>query len=254
MNIHFKKVGHGPPLIMMHGLFGSLENLLGTAKSLSEGSTVYLLDARNHGSTTHSDLMDYPSMASDIVEFMDLQGLETANLFGYSMGGKVMMQAALNYPDRVDRLVVTDVAPVTYTHSHDELFQALFSLDLTTLSSRSEADRVLCSKIPEARTRLFVLKNLIRNEKGLFRWRINLEGIFRNYPRLMQGNDFIAPFKGETLFLKGENSDYLKANYRTQVLARFPNAAVKVIKNTSHWLHVEKPKTFSKLLKNFLKP
>ena len=132
--------GQGDPLILLHGLFGSLENLGGIARRLEDGWQIHALDERNHGSSPHTDDMDYPAMAEDVIAYLDAQGIEKASLLGHSMGGKVAMQVALKHPERVRSLIVADISPVTYKAHHDAILEGMQQMDLRGVTSRSEAD------------------------------------------------------------------------------------------------------------------
>lgn len=255
MKLNFDQYGDDPakkPLIILHGLYGSASNFRGLAKIYAADFTVYCLDLRNHGSSPHSDKMSYPLMAADVIEFMDDQNIKKAHILGHSMGGKTAMQIALHYPDRVDKLVVGDIAPVLYPHHHERIFEGLQSIPLDKISSRGEADKILAQYVDEAGVRLFLLTNLVRNEEGKFQWRINLPVLIREYEHISAAPDGIA-FEGETLFIRGDRSDYISDDYVPEILALFPNAKIETIDDCGHWLHSEKPKEFSELLLDFLK-
>ncbi|RRJ82385.1 alpha/beta fold hydrolase [Aestuariirhabdus litorea] len=253
MNLHFRKDGEGEPLLLIHGLFGSLENLGYLAKQFSAHFTVYSLDMRNHGRSPHQDLMSYELMVGDLLRFMEQQQLQRVNLLGHSMGGKVAMQLALSHPERVSRLIVADIAPVTYEDHHRDIFKGLLSFDPATLTSRAEADRLLAPFVHELAVRSFLLKNLVRRSDGLggFGWRVNLPVLHGQYQNIMRGQQG-TPFEGPTLFIKGGNSDYILPRHRDRVAKLFPHAELKVISGTGHWLHAEKPDLFCTLSLRFL--
>ncbi|HPF47266.1 MAG: alpha/beta fold hydrolase [Alphaproteobacteria bacterium] len=255
MKLNFDQYGDDPSkklLIILHGLYGSASNFRGLAKIYAADFNVYCLDLRNHGSSPHSDQMSYPLMAADVIEFMDDQNLEKAHILGHSMGGKTAMQIALHFPDRVDKLVVGDIAPVVYPHHHERIFEGLQAIPLDQISSRGEADKILSQYVDEAGVRLFLLTNLVRNDEGIFQWRINLPVLIREYEHISAAPDG-TPFDGETLFIRGDRSDYVSDDYVPEILALFPNAKIETIDHCGHWLHSEKPKEFSKLLLDFLK-
>ncbi|MDX1491512.1 MAG: alpha/beta fold hydrolase [Pseudohongiellaceae bacterium] len=243
----------GEPLILMHGLFGSYGNLGWQARELAKQFAVVSLDLRNHGGSPHSDQMDYPSMAADVIEYMDDKGLDACHLLGHSMGGKVAMQIALLAPQRVLSLIVADIAPVTYQKSeHEEIFRGLNALDLASLSSRKDADLALEAYEPNEMVRQFLLTNLVKDKTTGFAWRINLHALEANYDALRAKPVGDTPFVGRVLFIKGADSAYIKEEYRDEILALFPNASVKVIMQTGHWLHAEKPQTFFRIANDFL--
>ena len=168
MQLNLQISGHGAPLIIMHGLFGTLLNWSGQIKALSEHFTVYAVDLRNHGRSPHTDTTSYPLMAGDIIELMDQQGLESAHILGHSMGGKVAMQLAMNYPQRVDKLIIVDIAPVQYPNHHRDVFAGLNAVQLNSLKSRGEADQPLAQSIYELSVRHFLLTHLFPNEEKQF--------------------------------------------------------------------------------------
>ncbi|MCL6416161.1 alpha/beta fold hydrolase [Aestuariirhabdus sp. Z084] len=253
MQLHFRQEGRGEPLLLIHGLFGSLENLGYVARRLSDRFRVFSLDMRNHGRSPHHGLMSYDLMVADVVRFLDQQQLDQVRLLGHSMGGKVAMQLALSHPQRVKQLVVADIAPVTYEDHHSQIFKGLLSFDPADIHSRGEADRLLSDYVPELPVRSFLLKNLIRRSEGCggFRWRVNLPVLLEQYHNIMRGQQG-TPFDGATLFIKGGNSDYILPKYRDQVAALFPRADLKIMSGTGHWLHAEKPDLFCNLALRFL--
>lgn len=255
MKLHGKQYSSaGTPLLILHGLFGSLGNWNWHSRQLSAHFAVHALDLRNHGASPHSDDMDYPHMAQDVLDYMDAHGIARAHLLGHSMGGKVAMQIALLAPERVDHLIVADIAPVTYGSEHDDIFAGLLAIDLATLSSRTEADHLLAPYEPDELVRQFLLTNLVKTPEGGFAWRINLPVLKHNYAKLREQPEGLGPFAGPTLFLKGALSSYITEQHREAILTRFPQARTKVIMHTGHWLHAEKPETFLRLVLQFLQP
>ncbi|MFN3882601.1 MAG: alpha/beta fold hydrolase [Nitrincola lacisaponensis] len=250
MKLHYQRTGQGTPLIILHGLFGTLENWGAQIKALAEHHDVIAVDLRNHGRSPHSMDMSYPLMAEDVIELMDDLQLSQVNLMGHSMGGKVAMQMALSYPQRIARLLLVDIAPVSYPPHHEAVFKGLFSIDLTSLTSRADADKQLQAWVEEAGVRAFLLKNLYRNEQGQFAWRMNLDCLRSEYDAIAAAPEGPA-FKGPTRFIKGGLSHYLKPEHTDAVRQRFPNADVKVIEDAGHWPHAEKPALFTRLVERF---
>ncbi len=250
MQLNYEIYGEGQPLIILHGLFGTLENWGAQIKSLSQHYQVIAVDLRNHGRSPHSDEVGYAAMAKDIQNLItDLQ-LSSAHILGHSMGGKVAMQLALNQPELIRKLIVVDIAPVQYQPHHDEVFEGLFSIPLTQIKSRREADTILAEKVAELGVRAFLLKNLYR-EGEQFAWRMNLEALHSNYQAISappEGTPYSAPM----LFIKGGNSNYMIPAYRDQVLSLFPQADYKIIKNAGHWPHAEKPAEFTEIVLDYL--
>lgn len=253
MPLHFEQYGAGRPLLILHGLFGSLENWRTLSKIFARSFQVFVPDQRNHGRSPHSTEFTYPAMMADLREFMEKQELSSAHLLGHSMGGKTAMLFALTYPDSVDKLIVVDIAPKAYARGHDDIFSALFSLDLSTIHSRQEADVALAKTIPNLALRQFLLKNLDRDEAGGFRWRSGLEEIHQNYPEMIKALDVNQwQFTQPTLFIRGAQSDYIRDTDLPAITAMFPQARLATIPQAGHWVHAEKPQEFARLVLDFL--
>ena len=251
MKLHYQQQGAGTPLVILHGLFGTLENWGSQTKALAEHFKVIAVDLRNHGRSPHSDTMNYTAMVEDIIELLDDLGLDSVDVMGHSMGGKVAMQLALTYPERIQKLIIVDISPVTYSHHHKDVLKGLFSVDLQQLKSRSEADKQLSIYISEPGIRAFLLKNLYRDDNKQFQWRMNLPTLSKEYNKISEA-PCGTPFSGTTLFIKGSESDYIQAEHRDSILTLFPQATYKLIQGAGHWPHAEKPAVFTKLLLNFL--
>lgn len=252
IELAFEELGsrHPVPLIILHGFFASSRNWRKIAETLSDSFHVYSLDLRNHGDSPHHSMMDYPAMTSDVVRFMDDYGLAAAHLLGHSMGGKVAMWLALNHPNRVDKLVVADIAPKSYTHSFDKTVQALIDLPISEIQNRKQAESLLAANIPEADYRQFLLQNLIFKD-GLYCWRIDLPVFKQMAPNIVAFPEkhHLAPFSGETLFIAGADSKYVVKEDITEL---FPGAGLAEIANAGHWLHVQQPEVFIEMVENFL--
>lgn len=227
-----------------------MENLGGLARPLSEFYQVHSLDLPNHGRSAHTQHIDLPSMAAAVVAWMDAQGIEKTAIIGHSLGGKTAMELALWMPQRISKLVVIDIAPVHYPPHHNQVFAALARVIPEQLGNRADAEALMAPLVPEVAIRSFLLKNLLKQESG-FRWRMNLPVITRDYPALIAGNRD-GVFHGGALFIKGGDSDYVTPDHRDLIVARFPNAQLKIVPNTGHWLHAEKPELVSKLALRFL--
>ncbi|MDG1495724.1 MAG: alpha/beta fold hydrolase [Porticoccaceae bacterium] len=241
-----------PAVILIHGMFGSLSNLGVLARALTEDHQVISVDLRNHGDSPHESLMDLPSMAADIVELMNDLKLTSATLIGHSLGGKVAMQVALNNPERVSDLVVIDIAPVTYAARQDAALDALNLLAENAIHSRRDADGLISEHIAEASVRAFLLKNLARNPAGDFSLKLNLQSVNQNYATTLVSGPTGDPYKGPTLFLKGEHSAYIQQKHRPIIQQLFPNSQLEVVVDTGHWLHAEKPETVNALIRAFI--
>lgn len=248
--LYSRSSGEGKPLVLLHGLFGSMENLGALARHLKDQFAVYSVDLPNHGRSAHTDNMNLQSMALQVLDWIRAQGLDSVYLVGHSLGGKVAMELALLAPERIHKLVVIDIAPVTYSARHDDVFAGLLAIDPALISSRDQADALMAAHVADAAIRSFLLKNLVKQGDG-FSWRMNLPELHASYLRLIESNrDDINPLP--TLFLKGADSNYILEKYRQPTLARFPNAQVKVIAGTGHWLHAEKPDLVARTIKKFL--
>ena len=254
MLLHHLHRGEGPPVILLHGLFGSAANLGMVARGLADAFTVYSLDLPNHGLSPRRDAMAYPDMARDVAAFIRGQDLAPCHLLGHSMGGKIAMQVALQEPELVNRLVVADIAPVQYPPHHDHVLAGLTAVAEQQPTDRKSADAILSETVREAGVRAFLLKSWQKDEAGQWRWLIDVDAIKQNYPHLGKPNvaGEAGPYQGPTLFVVGSESDYMRPEYREPTLALFPTATVKIIEGTGHWLHAEKPTAFNKVVKRFL--
>ncbi|MDX5321295.1 MAG: alpha/beta fold hydrolase, partial [Bacteroidota bacterium] len=250
---HKEYPGPGKPLIIMHGLFGMLDNWHNLARKFSENFHVFLLDLRNHGQSPHSAVMNYPIMADDLWEFMQQQGLSKAYILGHSMGGKVAMEFALKYPDKCDKLIVVDIAPVNYKPGHNEVFEALFNLDISNgEKSRKELDQEMTAWIQDFGTRQFLLKSLVRKEEGGYYWKFNLPVIHQHYSEIIAGIEGNRTFEKEALFLRGGKSRYVKEEHHGEITQLFPNHQLHTIEDAGHWVHAEKPTELIEAVTKFL--
>lgn len=252
MQLHFKQLGCGEPLILLHGLFGSGDNWFGVAPKLAEKFHIFAPDLRNHGHSPHHVEMDYPLMAADVEKFFAAQKIETAHVIGHSMGGKVAMQFALDFPARLKKLVVVDMAPRAYARTHDKIFAALLALDLNAFQTRQQIEESLAPEIPSLNLRRFLLKNLGRDEREKFIWKMNLRGVAENYSRLGEVLGAQNHFEKPTLFIRGGKSDYVNAHDETEILKLFPSAEIRTIASADHWVHADAPEEFLRLVLAFL--
>ena len=251
MQLNFKKSGSGPPLVILHGLFGSADNWYSIAKDLEGSFTLYLVDQRNHGDSPHSSVWNYEVMVEDVRELLVTEGLDSVYLMGHSMGGKTAMNFAVRYPGRVRRLIVGDIAPRYYPIHHQVILEGLNAIDLSQLQSRKEADDHLAKFIPELGIRQFLLKSLGRDGQG-FAWKINLSVITEKIEEVGKALEEGAIFEGPTLFLSGANSNYIQEKDLPDMKRHFPNFTWVSIPNAGHWLHAEQPQAVIKEIRNFL--
>ena len=245
MQLNFNEQGQGHAVIIMHGMFGSLSNLGNLARHLATHCRVISVDLRNHGDSPHESIMDIPSMANDIVQLMDDLALSEASLVGHSLGGKVAMQVALNYSDRVTKLIVADISPVAYGARQDATLDALVELSSANILSRADADMLVAKYVPDAQIRAFLLKNLSRNGEGNYSLKLNMQAIVANYSSTLVAAPEGQPYQGLSLFLKGENSAYIQTKHRPIIDQLFPNNKLHVMAGVGHWLHAEKPDDFN---------
>lgn len=249
--LNFAIRGEGEPVLLIHGLFGSLENLNMIARELESHYQVISVDVRNHGSSFHHESMSYSDMATDIFDLLDHLKIDKVSVLGHSMGGKIAMQCALSKAERINKLIVADIAPVLYPPHHNKIITGLLSIDLTAINNRQDADKQLAKFVEEAGVRQFLLKNLVKGEQGFY-WRANINAIESDYQNIAKGQVSSSPFIGETLFIKGGNSTYILAEHRPVITQLFPNSKGRIIQGTGHWLHAEKPAAFNKIVKDFL--
>lgn len=252
MELNYKKVGAGEPLLILHGLFGSLDNWMSLAKKLGENFEVFVIDARNHGQSPHSDEFNYDLMADDIYEFLMQHNIVDPIILGHSMGGKTAMQFAMNYPTKLTKLIVVDIAPKSYPVHHRTIIDGLFSLKFDIIKSRKEADLKLTEYIDEIGVRQFLLKNLYWIEKERLSWRFNLPVINDQIEIIGKGLQNIQSFEKQTLFVRGEKSNYILETDFQDIKTIFKSCKIETIKDTGHWVHAERPQEFLFLLNDFL--
>jgi esterase len=253
MLLNFKTYGQGEPLIILHGLFGSLDNWHSVSLKLGERFQVLAVDQRNHGRSPHSSEMDYRLMAEDVRELLEAQHLPRAHVLGHSMGGKTAMQLALLYPAQVQKLVVVDIAPRVYSPRHENVFTSLLPLNLAAFQTRHQIEQALEPSIPDLALRRFLLKNVERNPGGGFRWRFGLQEIYQNYGRLGEAPAGGQPFNGPTLFIRGETSDYLREQDLPQIRRFFSQPQLSTIPGAGHLPHTENPEVFTQSVMEFLR-
>ena len=243
--------GEGPPLVILHGLFGQSDNWATLARAWSNQFRVIIIDQRNHGQSPHEAAFSYELMADDLAETLDILNLESVQLIGHSMGGKTAMFFAQKYPQRLTKLIVADIAPRAYAPHHGEIIAALKTLPLERLKDRNSADNELAKGIPDFGTRQFLLKNLYRNDSGGFSWRFNLEVIsaqISEVGKAMPGSIVETP----TLFVRGAKSKYITDQDQRDIAHQFTNVRFETISDAGHWLHAEQPEAFGKVVLDFL--
>ena len=251
MKLNYKHFGSGSPIIILHGLFGSLDNWVSIAKKLSTSYEVFIVDARNHGQSPKSEEFNYDVMADDLYAFLLDHQIVDPIILGHSMGGKTAMQFAMNYPNKIEKLIVVDIAPKSYPVHHREIIDGMLSLNFNIIKTRNEADQKLSIHIPELAVRQFLLKNLYWETKERLAWRFNLPVIDKNIEKVGVTLNNLSPFYKPTLFIRGEISNYITFEDYDNIKKIFINAKIESLK-CGHWVHAEKPFEFEQLLIDFL--
>lgn len=246
LNLFFRKSGSGKPLVILHGLFGISDNWNSLAKQWSEHFTVYTLDLRNHGQSPHAEEWNYQVMAEDVVEFFGEEQLHDVILLGHSMGGKVGMRLALDFPQALSKLIVSDIAPRRYPENNRNVVEALLKVQPENLTSRKEAEAILAREGLDNSTAQFLLKNLhwkeLEGGEKKLAWRFNLDVIARKLDVVSEATDSPAPCEVETLFVRGERSNYITKEDEAEIKRIFPHSTVQTIPGAGHWIHADKPK------------
>lgn len=240
------------PLLVFHGLFGMLDNWGSFGKEFGELMPTHLLDLRNHGRSFHSESMTHDDLANDILNYLDAHHIQKANLLGHSLGGKAVMQFAINFPERVEKLIVVDIAPKAYPPHHQGIIKALQSVDFSTVASRQDVEKVLENYIPEKFVIQFLMKNLYWTEDKKLAWRFNLPTLADQYTQFVSNAIRFGVFSGPTLFIAGEKSNYILPQDDFLIRQQFPDSKIITIKNAAHWVQANNPVDFNAAVKDFL--
>ncbi len=261
MKLFYRKFGEGQPIIILHGLFGQSDNWNSLAKQFAEnGFEVYAVDQRNHGLSPHSDVWNYKVMSEDVFELITDLNLKNVILLGHSMGGKTAMQFAVNHAECLDKLVVADIAPKYYPMHHQGVLEALQAVDFNVVKTRREVEDVLSKYISDFGTKQFLLKNIFWLDETEMAWRFNLKVIIQQIENVGQDVEHIGDATPldivcdvQTLFVRGENSNYILEEDIDLIHEIFPRSALETIQGAGHWLHAEKPKAFFECVMKFIK-
>lgn len=252
MKLHTQISGKGKPIVILHGFLGMGDNWKSLSKKLAETYEVHLPDMRNHGKSQHSQNFNYDVMVEDILEYFDTHRIKDALLIGHSMGGKIAMQFAAQHPTYLSHLVVVDISPKLYQPHHDIILNSLKSLQTQKLTSRSDAEDILKENIKEPGIRLFLLKNLKREDDNTLRVKPNVDVFIANKKEIGKALPKSCKYTGPTLFVKGENSSYIRDKDKDLISQHFPNNNIVSIEKAGHWVHAENPKSFLKNVLDFI--
>ncbi|MDP1623526.1 MAG: alpha/beta fold hydrolase [Bacteroidales bacterium] len=254
MNLFTRQFGAGQPVIILHGLFGLSDNWVTFGRQLGQNYSVYIPDLRNHGRSPHSKVFDFPSLENDILEMIELNGLENIFLIGHSLGGKTAMLLALHHPDLVKKLVIVDISMRKFApdEEHQQLLNAMTAVDFSAAGSRSDVEKQLIAKIKSTKIRQFLMKNVYWRDRYSLDWRLNLQAINDNLLSIFEEIDVQGSYGGPVLFIRGGSSDYIRDADLADIKAKFPLSGVNTIANASHWIHADAPGEFYSLVKNFL--
>ncbi|QIG88212.1 alpha/beta fold hydrolase [Chryseobacterium sp. POL2] len=253
--LHSKIYGEdksGTPLLVLHGLFGMLDNWGSFGKEFGELMPTHLLDLRNHGRSFHSQSMTHDDLANDIMNYMQAHHIEKVYLLGHSLGGKAVMQCAINFPEKVEKLIVVDISPKAYPPHHQGIIKALQTVDFSKVESRHDVEEVLKQYIPETFVIQFLMKNLYWNDDKKLDWRFNLQTLADNYTEFVSNAIKFGVYNGPTLFIKGSKSNYILPQDDFLIKQQFPNSSLAEIANAAHWVQANNPVDFATAVKTFL--
>ncbi len=251
MKLHYRTIGEGEPLFILHGLFGSADNWQTLGKRFAEKHKVYFVDQRNHGHSPHSSEFSYELMSADFYELVTDLGYTKINILGHSMGGKTAIQFAKDHGELIDKLIVVDISHKGYPLHHDQILEGLNALDLKKIKSRGAADEALSSYISEISVRQFLLKNLYWIEQGKLAWRINLPVLTAKISTIVSAID-VDRIQTPTLFIRGGRSNYILESDFENIRSTFPNSQIVSIEESGHWVHAEAPEEFCTAVMDFL--
>jgi pimeloyl-ACP methyl ester carboxylesterase len=254
MLLHSRIEGRGKPLLIVHGYLGMSDNWKTLAGQYAQaGFEVHAVDMRNHGKSFHSDVFTYDAMVQDLIDYCDANNLDKVDLIGHSMGGKAAMFLAVQYPEKLDKLVVADIGPKYYAPHHQDIMEALNAVDFSVKPDRAAVEKTISKYVPDFGTRQFLMKNVYRETPDQLAFRFNLPVFNKEIENIGQALTEGSHFDGPTLFLRGDKSRYIKDEDFDMIKSHFPNAEIKDIKNSGHWLHAENPKDFFEETLAFLK-
>ncbi len=250
--LHSKIIGKGEPLLIIHGFLGMGDNWKTLGNKFAENYEVHLIDQRNHGRSFFDDEFNYEVLVDDLLRYIDYHQLKKATILGHSMGGKTAMLFAVTHPEKTDKIIIADIGPKFYPRHHDFILEGLNAIDFSIQKSRKEVEEVLKNYISEWGIRQFLLKNVYWKTKEQLAFRFNLDVLIENIDEIGTALPSLSVFDGKALFLKGENSGYITDEDTTLIMAHFPKAEIKTVKNAGHWLHAENPTDFYNFVIEFI--
>lgn len=254
MELYSNIIGEGKPIIILHGFMGMGDNWKTIAAQLAEeGHEVHLVDQRNHGRSFHDDDFNYEVMAQDVKRYCDVNGIERTAIMGHSMGGKTAMTVASEYPELIEKLIVADISPRFYPVHHEQILKGLRYIQKNEPQSRGEADEMLAKYVADAGVRMFLLKNLFRDDENNLKLRLNLAVLSEKVEEVGESLPSFAKYEGPTMFVRGDKSEYIHDGDFAHIKHHFPNAKVKTVSNAGHWLHAENPEEFLEIVIDFLR-
>ncbi len=252
MKLNYRKLGSGKPLVVLHGVFGSSDNLFTVCRNVAEkGYEVYILDARNHGQSDRSEVFNYEVMAKDLDDFLAENGISSPVILGHSMGGKTALQYSQHYTN-FSGLIMVDIAARAYSRHHEHIIQGLQAIDTKTLASRKEAEEIFSRYVTDAGERQFLLKNLYRTEEGGFDWRINVPVLAENAGEVVSGIPLYNKVEKPLLLMRGSESRYVRDEDFEYLKEYYPVARLETIEGANHWIHATRPAEFTDCVIRFL--
>lgn len=251
IHLNYKKYGHGDPLIILHGLFGSLDNWATLGRKWAENYTVYLVDLRNHGKSPHTESHTIGDMAGDVKDFIRQHKIKNPVVLGHSMGGKAAMELALTNPDILQGLIIADIGAQAYPPGHDLIFKAIRSVNLDKVESRKDIEEKLSESIHDKGIIFFISKNITRTKAG-YRWKMNIDTLDREYEKVLKAIKPGRIFDKPTLLIRGEKSGYVTSENINLLRQLFPHIKIETIAGAGHWLHAEKPDEFEEDVRAFM--
>ncbi len=252
--LNYKIYGQGKPVVILHGLFGTLDNWHNFAKKLQEkGYMAILVDQRDHGRSEHTNDFNYPILAQDLQLFLEENWIYEGIIIGHSMGGKTCLEYISDYNPTDFKFVIIDIGIKQYEEGHMDIFNALMSVQLDTITSRNEVEDILMNAIKDNGVVQFLMKNLTRTLEGGFKWKINLPLLYKNYDNILKAIKFKEPSNVETLFIRGEHSGYIQDEDWPEIQKNLPNSQLKTIYGAGHWVHADRPVELFDTIIDFIK-